>query len=277
MKPIAEAADMHADFAGDESTSVMGVDLLSSLTERSRRIDVATGAVPEPELSIAVEEPEPVTTMRRTAPALPPPPQAPPQLLVVDGEYPVLADEESTMMMEEPEPTTVAVRSRAAKPLPLPEPAPAPPLRVQPLPAAAPPEPQWTASLAPRPLETLRMAPLPAPAVEAIPDHEPAPSAGSRRLSALAAAAVGVAVTILGLGHHESLPASAISSSALPVTSAVVEPWDVQTRLGATIDSVRAALAALVQRHASDAPARAESVDPAPAKPRPAALHRPRG
>lgn len=121
MKPISEAADMHADFAGDESTSVMGVDLLSSLTERSRRIDVSPVSVPEPEISIAVEEPEPVTTMRPAAPPLPPPPapaQPLPQLLIVDGEYPLLDGEESTTMMEQPEPTTVAVRSHIDKPLP---------------------------------------------------------------------------------------------------------------------------------------------------------------
>ncbi|MGZ3425894.1 MAG: hypothetical protein ACXVCV_04550 [Polyangia bacterium] len=258
MKPIEEAADIHADFAGDESTSVMGVDLLSSLTERSRRIDISTAAVPEPEISIAVEEPEP-------------------QLLIVDDEYPVIGDEESTMMMEEPEPTTVAVRSHIDKPLPLPEPAPVPPLRVQPLPAAAPPEPRWTASLAPRPLETLRVAPLPTPEMETLSNREPAPSAGSRRLRALAAATLSVAATILGLGHHQPLPASAISSSALPVTSAVVEPWDVQTQVKATIDSVRASLAALVQWSASDASARNESADPGHAMHRPAARHRQRG
>jgi hypothetical protein len=258
MKPIEEAADMHADFAGDESTSVMGVDLLSSLTERSRRIEVSTAAVPELEISIAVEEPEPVTTMR---PAEPPQPQ----LLIVGGDYPALGDDESTMMMDEPEPTTVAVRSHIDKPL-----------RVQPLPAAAPPEPQWVASLA-RPLETLRVAPLPVPEMETIANRAPAPSAGSRRWSPVAAAVLGAAAMIVGLGHHEPLPASAISSSAVPVTSAVVEPWDLQTRVTAAIDYVRASLAALSQWSATDASARNESADPGPAKPRPVARHRQRG
>ena len=273
MKPIAEAADIHADFAGDESTSVMGVDLLSSLTERSRRIDVSTAAVPEPEISIAVEEPEPVTTLRPIAPPRAPA-QPEPQLLIVAGEYPALGDEESTLMMDEPEPTTVAVRSHIDKPTPLPEPARVQPLRVQPLPAAAAPEPQWTASLAPRVLETLRVAPLPPLGTETIPNRELAPSAGSRRLGALAAAALGVAAMVLGLGHHQPQPASAISSSALPGTSAVVEPWDVQTQVKARIDSVRAPLAALLQWSASDTSARSESADPGHAKPPPAARHR---
>lgn len=266
---------MHADFAGDESTSVMGVDLLSSLTERSRRIEVATAAVPEPEISIAVEEPEPVTTMRPMAQALEPPPApAPPQLQIVEGEYPAIGDEESTMTMEEPEPTTVAVRSHIDKPLPVPEPAPVPPLRVEPLPAAAPPEPRWTASLAPRPLEAFRLAQLPAPDMEATASPEAAPSAVWRRLGALA---LGAAAVILGLGHHQSLPPSAISSSALSATSAVVEPWDVQTHVKATIDRVHVSVAALLQWSASDASVRNESAEPGRAKQRPAARHRQRG
>ena len=50
MKPTEKAADAHGGFV-DESTSVMGVDLLDSLTERSRRIEVAAplAAPPEPE------------------------------------------------------------------------------------------------------------------------------------------------------------------------------------------------------------------------------------
>jgi hypothetical protein len=93
----------------------------------------------------------------------------------------------------------------------------------------------------------------------------------------LAAAAVGVAAMVLGLGHHQPLPVSAISSSAPVVTSTVVEPWDLQTRARATMDSMRASLAALLQWSASDASARNDHADPGHGKHRPAARQHQRG
>jgi hypothetical protein len=264
MKPTEEFADTHRDFAGDESTSVMGVDLLSSLTERSRQIDVAAPPVPESEISIGVEEPEPVTTMS---------PAARPQLLIADDAYPALGDEESTVMMEEPEPTTVAVRSHLHRPPPPHEPLPAPLLAAQPLPAQSVPDPQWAAELAPRALVTIRVAPLPAPELVTTPESSSKPAVGSRRLSALAAVALGVAAWTLGLGHHEVLPTSAILSPAPSVSSVLLTPWGLQTQAKVTLDNVRAALGSLLQWSASVASARNESEDPGRAKHRPAAPH----
>ena len=235
MKPTDESRDAHCDFAGDEATNVMGVDLLSSLTERSRRIDVAAPAVPEPEISIVVDEVEPVTTVS---------PATRSKLLVVDGEYPAIGDEESTSMMDEPEPTTVAVRARrdgppppaapspafVAQPVPAPSvraPAPSLPAPAPSLPAPAPsvPDPQWAAELMrPRALPTVRVAPLPAPELATAPESTSQRAAGSRRMGALAALALGVAAWTLGLGHHELRPASAISSPAPPATSALAAP-----------------------------------------------------
>lgn len=204
MKPTEGAP--HCDFAGDESTSVMGGDLLSSLTERSRRIDVLAPLIPEPEISIEIDEPEPVTTMSPAAQPLPPPP-------IPDGEFPAIGDEESTVMMEEPEPTTVA---RRVVPQPVPAPAHAP-------------DPQWTADLAPRALATIRVAPLPAPEPETIAAEAPAPAVGSRLLSLCAALALGVAAWTVGLGHHDTT--AAISSPAPSVSSAVVGPLVLRHRI----------------------------------------------
>jgi hypothetical protein len=247
MKATEESADARRDFVDEESTNVMGVDLLSSLTERSRRIDVSAPPVPEPEISVIVDDPEAVTTMR---------PAGPPQLLIVDGEYPALGDEDSTVMMDEPEPTTVAVRShldspppRPAAPPPAPRPAPrsAPAVVVQPLPPQAAPDPQWAAEL-PRVLPTLRVAPLPAPELATTPESTSQPAVGSRRVSVLAAVALGVAAWILGLGHHELQPTSPISSpAASSVSSVVVTPWGLQARANTTLSNVRTALGSLLQ------------------------------
>ena len=262
MKTTEEPADAHGDFAGDEATSVMGGELLSTLTERSRRIDVPAPLppVPEPEISIvsdesAAEEAEPVTTMRPVKPMSPP---ARPQLLVVGEEYPALSDDESTMMMDEPEPTTLAIRSKADKPapplVPLPPPAPAAAAVVaaapvvQPLPVASAPDPRWAAELAPRALATIRVAPLPAPDLLSTPEAAPKRSIGSRALSTLAALALLVAAWTLGLGHHDLLPTTAISpAAASAATSALVTPWGLQTRAQLTLGNVRTALASLVQ------------------------------
>lgn len=221
MKPTEESADTLHDF-GDEATSVMGGDLLSSLTERSRRIDVGAQTMPEPlpdpEIGIDEDEPEPVTTMRPVAP-LPP--------LVAEGEYPALGDEESTIAMEEPEPTTVAVRLHADRPAPVaPPPIPAPlaaPI-VEPLPAPAAPDPQWAAELKPRVLETIRVPKLPPPELE--PERASQPAAGSRVLSLLAAVALGVAAWTVGLGHHEAEPAPAVIASPSPSNAAAKTPED---------------------------------------------------
>lgn len=263
MKPTDESRDTQSDFAGDESTSVMGVDLLSSLTERSRRIDVAAATVPEPEISIVVDEVEPVTTVSPATRA---------EALVVDGEYPAIGDEESTVTMDEPEPTTVAIRARRASPPPPPEPPPALPFVAQPLaapPPAAPapsvaapapsvaapapslPDPQWAAELRPRHLPTMRVAPLPTPLLEPPTESAAQPAVGSRQLSMVAAIALGVAAWTLGLGHHELLPASATPVRAASVSGAAVAP----TRV---------------------ASAHAASPDPARPKPRPTAPHRQR-
>jgi hypothetical protein len=245
MKATEESADARRDFVDEESTNVMGVDLLSSLTERSRRIDVSAPPAPEPEISVVVDEPEAVTTMR---------PVGPPQLLIVDGEYPALGDEDSTVMMDEPEPTTVAVRSHVDSPPPRPParpPAPPPALRpapavvVQPLPPQSAPDPQWAAEL-PRVLPTLRVAPLPAPELAATPESASQPAVGSRRVSVLAAVALGVAAWVLGLGHHELQP-TAMSSPAPSVSSVVVTPWGLQARANTTLTNVRTALGSLLQ------------------------------
>ncbi|HXU69245.1 MAG TPA: hypothetical protein VN947_07935 [Polyangia bacterium] len=226
MKPTEESTDTHRDF-GDEATNVMGGDLLSSLTERSRRIEVAPLTALEPEISIGDDEPEPVTTMRPVAEPLPP--------LVADGEYPALGDEESTVAMEEPEPTTVVVRPHADRPAPLARPvapivaappaprvapvapivAPPPAPLAAPLPTASAPDPQWASALSPRILETVRVPPLPAPELESMPERASQPAAGSRSLSLLAAVALGVAAWTLGLGHHEAQPKPAMSAPAL--------------------------------------------------------------
>jgi hypothetical protein len=267
MKPAEESAEARSDFATEESTSVMGVDLLSSLTERSRRTDVSLPPpLPEPpEISISTEEPEPVTTMRPVEepepvttmrPVEPEPvttmrPVAPPpQLLIVDGEYPGLGDEESTVMMEEPEPTTLAVRVEPASP---PEPpAPAPPkLAIVPPPAPLPPQsapdPQWAAELKPRVLDTIRVAPLPPPILEMPPESTSQPATGSRRLSTLAALALGVAAWTLGLGHHQELQPSAVASPTASVSSALVTP----SGLATAFDNVRVALGSLVHGKSS--------------------------
>ncbi len=247
MKPTDESAHAHGDFAGDESTSVMGVDLLSSLTERSRRIDVAAAPVPEPEISIVVDEAEPVTTVSAAAR---------PQLRVVDREYPELGDEESTMMMDEPEPTTVAVRTHRDRPsLPpapapvvaLPPPPPPAPVVAVPLPVRAVPDPPWAAELSPRVLDTIRVAPRPVPPAPTTPERAPHPAAGSRRLSALAAIALGVAGWTVGLGHHEPLPPSVIAAPVASVSSVLVTPWGLHARAATTLANVRAALASLLQ------------------------------
>ena len=245
MKPTDESRDAHSDFAGDESTSVMGVDLLSSLTERSRRIDVASPAtVPEPEISIVVDEVEPVTTVS---------PATRSQLLVVDGEYPAIGDEESTVTMDEPEPTTVAIRARCASPPPPAEPSAAPPFVAQPVaapppPAPAPPvavpgpslpDPQWAAELRPRPLPTIRVTPLPTPELQPAAESAAKPAVGSRRLSMVAAVALGVAAWTVGLGHHELLPASAMPARAPSASSAVVAPTRVASAHAASPDPAR--------------------------------------
>ncbi|HEX6834921.1 MAG TPA: hypothetical protein VF334_00035, partial [Polyangia bacterium] len=112
------------------------------------------------------------------------------------------------------------------------------------------------AELSPRVLPTIRVAPLPAAGLEPALESTSKPAVGSRRLSALAAVALGVAAWTLGLGHHELLPASATSSPA-PSASAV--------------------LAAPPSRaSASVAPARNEITDPARPQPRPVAPHRQR-
>ena len=153
-------------------------------------------------------------------------PVARPQLRIVDAAYPELGDEESTVMMEEPEPTTLAVRPRFDSPPPPPQPPPAPRLAVAPLPALVP-DPQWAAELPPRALATIRVAPLPAAELETTPESAAKPAVGSRRLSALAAVALGVAVWTLGLGHHQSVSTSSVSPSPSPsvVSSVVVAPW----------------------------------------------------
>lgn len=258
MKPMEESADEHRDFAGDESTSVMGADLLSSLTERSRRIEVATAAIAEPEISIVVDdEVEPVTTVS---------PKAVPKLLVVEGEYPALGDEESTFMMQEPEPTTVAVRSRRVAAPPPPEPLPAP--------AVA--DPQWVAELPSHTPPTIRVAPLSAPAVEPTPETASKPAAGSRRSSVIAAMTLGVAVWTLGLGHHEILPAAAISPPASSVSSVLGEPSGLRARVEIAVDNVRTAFVSLFQASASVASARNESAAPRRVKHRPVPSHRQR-
>ncbi len=285
MKPTDESREAHGDFAGDESTSVMGVDLLSSLTERSRRIEVVSPTVPEPEISIVVDEVEPVTTMS---------PATRSQRLAADGEYPAIGDEESTDLMDEPEPTTVAVRSHLDRPPPAPAPLPARPFVAQPVPApsvaapapsvaapaptaavpapsaavpapslAAPapllPDPQWAAELRPRPLPTVRVLPLPAPQPDTAPESTPNPAVGSRRLSALAAVALGVAAWTLGLGHHDVMPASAIAWPAPSVSSAVA-PSPGAAKI---LEAVRTALGSLFPSSASVASTRDESADPA--------------
>jgi hypothetical protein len=211
MKPTEESRDAHGDFV-DESTSVMGGDLLSSLTERSRWNDAAAAPVPEPEISIVVDEPEAVTTMR---------PVGPPKLLVVDREYPALGDEEATAMMDEPEPTTVAIRKHHDGTAPAPStasPPPVPPAPAQPTPAPSLPDPIWAAELAPRALPTIRVPPLPAPGVEGTAEST-STRAGSRRLSVLAAVALGVAVWTVGLGHHEAEPPVVIAAPAPSASS----------------------------------------------------------
>jgi hypothetical protein len=238
MKATEESADAHNDFDGDESTLVMEANLLSSLTERSRRIDVAAPPASEEERSM-VDEPEPVTVMR---------PAARPQPLVADGEYPALGDEEPTVMMEEPEPTTVAVRSQLDRsPPPPPKKLPAPALAAEPLPAQSVPDPQWAADLAPDALAKMWDAPLAAAELGTTPESTSKPAAGSRRLGALAAVALGVAAWTLGLGHHELLPPSAIASPAPSVSSVVVTPWGLQAQAETTVDNVRTALGSLLQ------------------------------
>jgi len=270
MKPTEESA---SDF-GNEATSVMGGDLLSSLTERSRRIDVAAPLPPPlpepPEISISVEEPEALTTMQPVGP----PPAQPPQLRVVDGEFPALGDDDSTLMMDEPEPTTVAARSRlesfrptppapppppvvaapppppvVAAPPPIPPAVAAPPVAspvVLPLPAPAALDPQWAAELKPRSLPTVRVAPLPAPEMPVMPESRPA--TGSRWLSMLAAAALGLAAWTLGLGHHQPpLPASAIASPAPSVSSTLVTPWGLELQAQLAMNNVRATLGSVLR------------------------------
>ena len=86
MKPM-------MDEFSDEATNVMGGELLSSLTEQSRAIEIPPlPPIPEPEILLDVD-------------------------VEIDVEaFPALGDEESTVTMEEPVPTTVAVRSRLASP-----------------------------------------------------------------------------------------------------------------------------------------------------------------
>lgn len=264
MKPIEESADEHGDFAGDESTSVMGADLLSSLTERSRRIEVVAATIPEPDISFDDDGAEPVTAMS---------PTAPPKLLVADREFPVLGDEDSTVMMEDPEPTTVAVRSRCAD---APSPPEAPPaLAAQPLPAPSLPDPPWVAALPPRGTPTIRVAPLAAPTSKPTPEGTFESAAGSRRLSAVAALALGVAAWTLGLGHHELLPMSAVSSPSSSVTSVFVVPSSLRSRVETAAENVRTAFVSLVGASASVASARNESTAPERSKHRPTA-HRQR-
>jgi hypothetical protein len=264
MKATEESADSHQDF-GDESTTVMGGELLSSLTERSRRIEVSAPPVPEPEISIVTDEPEPVTTVSRAAR---------PQLLVLDGEYPALGDEESTAMMDEPEPTTLAVRSRRGNPPSLPSPLPPPALAAQPLPAPSLPDPQWAAELTPRGFPTVRVAPLSAPELETTPAPASQPAVGRRWVSALAAIALGVAAWTVGLGHHELQPAPATSSAAPSASNVVVTPWGLQDRARVTVADVRTVLGSLLQPVTSVASARNVSADSGRAKHRTAAPHR---
>ncbi len=266
MKPIEESADEHRDFAGDESTSVMGADLLSSLTERSRRVEVATATIAEPALGTVVDdEVEPVTTVS---------PAAIPKLLVAAREYPVLGDDESTEMMQEPEPTTVAVRSRRDEAPPPPEPPPAPAFRAQPLPVPSVPDPQWVAELPSRVPPTI--VPQSAPSVEATSESTSKPAAGSRRLSAIAAVTLGVAAWTLGLGHHECLPAAAVSPPISSVSSAVIAPSGLRARVEMAVDHVRTAFVSLFQASASVASARNESTTPQRSKHSPATSHRQR-